>query len=130
MNWKFLLPARCAMLSVLPVMRLSMAMTRWPSARSRSERCEPRKPAPPVTTDTGVEEVEVMHLSASQNLRGWATKKSEGRGRKAAISSRNVKAAHPPEGVRGKLRARTTRSVHRDECESARNAKSECRNLR
>src|SRR5258706_8757464 len=80
MNWKLLLPARCEMLSVLPVMRLSMAMTRCPSARSRSDRCEPRKPAPPVTTDTGAEEVDVMYLSDSQNSCRRAIKKSEGLG--------------------------------------------------
>ena len=37
------------MLRGLPVMRLSIAMTSWPSASSRSQRWEPRKPAPPVT---------------------------------------------------------------------------------
>jgi hypothetical protein len=41
------------MLSTLPVMKLSMAMTRWPRASSRSARCEPRKPAAPVTTEVG-----------------------------------------------------------------------------
>src|SRR3990172_3480060 len=49
MNWKSQLPARCAMLSVLPVRRLSMATTARPSESRRSHRCEPRKPAPPVT---------------------------------------------------------------------------------
>ena len=32
-----------------PVKKLSSAMTSWPSASSRSQRKEPRKPAPPVT---------------------------------------------------------------------------------
>ena len=36
------------MLRVEPVMRLSMAMTVWPSARKRSHKCEPKNPAPPV----------------------------------------------------------------------------------
>src|SRR6266542_2223781 len=52
MNRKFSFPARCPMFAVLPVIKLSMAMTRCPSAKSRSTRCEPRKPAPPVTTET------------------------------------------------------------------------------
>src|SRR5438309_1129337 len=30
-----------------------MAMTRWPSASKRSLKCDPRNPAPPVTTETG-----------------------------------------------------------------------------
>ena len=37
------------MLSVLPVTRLSTATTSYPSASSRSHRCDPRNPAPPVT---------------------------------------------------------------------------------
>src|SRR2546422_513537 len=53
MNRKFRWPARCATLSTLPVTRLSMAMTLWPRSNSRSTRCEPRNPAPPVTTDVG-----------------------------------------------------------------------------
>src|SRR5215469_6706172 len=39
--------------AVLPVIRLSMAITRWPSASKRSVRCDPKKPAAPVTTETG-----------------------------------------------------------------------------
>src|SRR5438552_1157744 len=31
-----------------PVSRLSTQMTEWPSARRRSQRCEPRNPAPPL----------------------------------------------------------------------------------
>src|SRR5258706_2753795 len=38
------------MLSSTPVTRLSSARTSHPSAIRRSQRCEPRKPAPPVTT--------------------------------------------------------------------------------
>ena len=41
------------MLARLPVIRLSIAITLCPSARSRSVRCEPRNPAPPVTTEVG-----------------------------------------------------------------------------
>src|SRR5690349_10719077 len=43
-----------AMFSSEPVSRLSTQMTRCPSARRRSQRCEPRNPAPPVTTDVGI----------------------------------------------------------------------------
>src|SRR5437867_7373602 len=39
---------RCATLSGVPVRKLSMQMTSSPSARKRSHRCEPMKPAPPV----------------------------------------------------------------------------------
>src|SRR5512138_752892 len=41
---------RWAMLRLLPVKKLSTQITSWPSARSRSQRCEPMKPAPPVTS--------------------------------------------------------------------------------
>src|SRR5207344_601733 len=37
-----------------PVSRLSRQRTRWPSPRRASHRCEPRNPAPPVTTDVGM----------------------------------------------------------------------------
>src|SRR5258707_638461 len=50
MNLKSGLPARCSILSVLPVIKLSMAMTLNPSASNRSLKWEPRNPAPPVTT--------------------------------------------------------------------------------
>ena len=36
-----------------PVRKLSTQVTRCPSANSRSHRCDPRKPAPPVTTVRG-----------------------------------------------------------------------------
>src|SRR5215203_5721909 len=42
--------ARCAMLAVSPVNRLSMPTTEWPRSRSASERCDPMKPAAPVMT--------------------------------------------------------------------------------
>ena len=38
-----------------PVSRLSTQMTRWPFPSSASQRWEPRNPAPPVTTDVGIE---------------------------------------------------------------------------
>src|SRR5437667_1485596 len=39
----------CAMFASEPVSRLSTQMTLFPRASSSSHRCEPRKPAPPVT---------------------------------------------------------------------------------
>src|SRR3990172_1439821 len=50
MKRKSSLPARWAMLSTLPVTKLSIATTWWPSWSRRSQRCEPTNPAPPVTT--------------------------------------------------------------------------------
>src|SRR5215471_13119831 len=41
-------PFRWEMLSIDPVDRSSRTRTSWPSASSRSERCEPMNPAPPV----------------------------------------------------------------------------------
>src|SRR3954451_590588 len=43
-----------AMFASEPVSRLSAQMTRWPRRRSSSHRCEPRKPAPPVTRQVGM----------------------------------------------------------------------------
>src|SRR5579883_1362414 len=37
-------------LPMAPVLRLSMQSTEWPRRNSRSQRCEPRNPAPPATT--------------------------------------------------------------------------------
>src|SRR3989441_5631473 len=42
-------PRRCSMFSTVPVMRLSMQTTSAPRPRRNSQRCEPMKPAPPVT---------------------------------------------------------------------------------
>src|SRR4051794_24226678 len=39
----------------LPVIRLSTTRTRWPRLTSASARCEPMKPAPPVTRYEGIE---------------------------------------------------------------------------
>src|SRR5262245_60227141 len=44
----------CSMLESDPVSRLSTQITRCPSASRCSHRCDPRKPAPPVTTEVGI----------------------------------------------------------------------------
>src|SRR6266516_3983366 len=41
------------MFATEPVTKLSMAMTRCPRASRQSTMCDPRNPAPPVTTDVG-----------------------------------------------------------------------------
>src|SRR5882724_869031 len=55
MNLKFGLPPRWEMLSTDPVTKLSMPITLWPRDSSRSVRCDPRKPAAPVTTEVGLD---------------------------------------------------------------------------
>src|SRR5919197_5820513 len=45
----------CSMLAREPVSRLSTQMTRWPRRKSSSHRWEPRKPAPPVTRQVGMD---------------------------------------------------------------------------
>src|SRR5579884_3579485 len=52
--WTKSLSRMCSMLASVPVSRLSTQMTRWPRRRSSSHRCEPRKPAPPVTRLVGM----------------------------------------------------------------------------
>src|SRR2546429_1561500 len=42
--------SKCATLLSTPVTKLSRANTSQPSEINRSHRCDPRKPAPPVTT--------------------------------------------------------------------------------
>src|SRR5450759_4858934 len=42
---------RCSMFCSDPVSRLSRQMTRWSFSSTYSHRCDPRNPAPPVTTD-------------------------------------------------------------------------------
>src|SRR5919112_4253733 len=44
----------CAMLRSEPVSKLSTQMTRCPRRSSSSQRWDPRKPAPPVTSDVGM----------------------------------------------------------------------------
>src|SRR5947209_3237391 len=44
----------CSMFLSVPVSRLSTQITRWPRCSSSSQRCEPRKPAPPVTRLVGM----------------------------------------------------------------------------
>src|SRR5882672_1083525 len=46
-------PERCAMFETSPVIRLSIPTTEWPLSSRYSERCEPRKPAAPVTRVRG-----------------------------------------------------------------------------
>src|SRR5947199_6757121 len=48
---------RCVRLSLAPVKKLSTQMTSWPLARRRSQRCDPRKPAPPVTKERGLRNI-------------------------------------------------------------------------
>src|ERR1700722_10180434 len=53
MNLKLGLPPRCEMLFTEPVTKLSRPITLWPRDKSRSVKCEPRKPAAPVMTEVG-----------------------------------------------------------------------------
>src|SRR5512132_4015725 len=44
----------CSRFASVDVSRLSTQMTRCPWSSRWSQRCEPRKPAPPVTTEVGI----------------------------------------------------------------------------
>src|ERR1700738_4901277 len=50
-NWSVRM---CSMFASDPVSRLSTQITRLPRASSSSHRCDPRKPAPPVTRQVGI----------------------------------------------------------------------------
>ena len=54
----------CSMFWSEPVSRLSRQITRWPLASRWSHRCEPRKPAPPVT-------MQVL-MGAAEHSAAWA----------------------------------------------------------
>src|SRR5262249_48738475 len=60
-----------ARLSRLPVLKLSSTRTVCPAARSASTRCEPRKPAPPVTREV------VMGDSFHRDVTKWAVWKGQ-----------------------------------------------------
>src|SRR3954470_23566113 len=57
-------PARWAMLSTLPVSRLSTPTTVHPRSSSVSERCDPMNPAAPVMTALGMSESEGVAMEA------------------------------------------------------------------
>src|SRR4051794_11157352 len=77
-NTKPFSPNRCEMFSILPVSRLSMATTSLPRASSASQRCDPRNPAPPVTTtrvtsapaDAVVDEAAAAHGGRVEQVAG------------------------------------------------------------
>ena len=48
-QFKMRLSSNCMMFLSFPVKKLSTQRTSWPSFNRHSQRCEPRKPAPPVT---------------------------------------------------------------------------------
>src|SRR5437870_13662726 len=99
MNRKLRRPARCATLSTLPVTRLSMTMTLWPRSNSRSTRCEPRNPAPPVTTEVGCWFPDLpffvwpllrdMNLRVSSRSLGFAPRVSASLGARSEQNNRN-----------------------------------------
>src|SRR5262245_53471920 len=72
MNEKRLSGSSVAMLSGLPVMKLSTHMTSWPSARKRSQRCEPMKPAPPVIMSRAIERHPSRRVRRRQTARASA----------------------------------------------------------
>src|SRR4051812_1070115 len=55
-------PRMCSMFASEPVSRLSTQITRCPRASSSSHRCDPRKPAPPVTTQVAMPGTLVLRL--------------------------------------------------------------------
>src|SRR4051812_33764208 len=79
---------RCAMFASDPVSKLSTQMTRWPRARSASQRWEPRKPAPPVTRQVAMGlahnvEVDPPHQSDGNAFGGAPIPEGDGgRGRR------------------------------------------------
>ena len=94
----------CSMFASEPVSRLSTQITRLPRASSSSHRCEPRKPAPPVTRQVAI---------AAQPTRSRAGQRSSARA--AGILHRGHEhRAHGDRGApddRAARRARTTRAA-------------------
>src|SRR5689334_15884127 len=70
------MPIRCATLPGSPVTKLSRQRTSQPSCNSRSQRCEPRNPAPPVTTARGRRAIADLPLASGRPVRppaNWPT---------------------------------------------------------
>src|SRR3954454_22650921 len=58
----------CAMLAREPVSKLSTQITRWPRRSSSSQRCDPRNPAPPVTTQVAMSAAGYRQLPGAGGL--------------------------------------------------------------
>src|SRR5215213_7846115 len=81
----------CSMLFSEPVSRLSTQMTRCPRSSSASHKCDPRKPAPPVTREVGM----------AGNLSLPSAAKDQPRGRRprgAGLIAPSDRDAHPHRG--------------------------------
>src|SRR4051812_13329622 len=69
-NKKCGFPAKWAILRTLPVIRLSIPRTLWPSDRKRSHRCEPINPAAPVIR------IRTLHLTSRTDKTSTVYQKS------------------------------------------------------
>src|SRR5262245_2612813 len=47
-------PCKCSIFGVVPVIKLSMAITSWPFFKRYPHKCDPKNPAPPVTKVLGM----------------------------------------------------------------------------
>ena len=106
----------CSMFSSVPVSRLSTQMTRWPSARSRSQRCEPRKPAPPVTREVGTA-VSLVPASATRRAAPPSEERPAGRRRprRARAGARARAAATKTASARSAFAASSGSDLQRGE---------------
>src|SRR3954447_2568041 len=76
-----------------PVSRLSTQITRWPLASRWSQRCDPRNPAPPVTSEVGIRErVLALSARAARSLAGVARTRGSGQDDRTHADP----ADHPP----------------------------------
>src|SRR6476469_8753911 len=58
----------CSMFSSEPVSRLSTQITLWRWASRKSQRWEPRNPAPPVTTEVGIRGIVLTRAGRSRRI--------------------------------------------------------------
>src|ERR687895_431794 len=58
----------CSMLASEPVSKLSTQITRWPRRSNSSHRCDPRKPAPPVTRQVAMTRRRITPLAGAGGL--------------------------------------------------------------
>src|SRR5688500_2366318 len=84
---------RCSMFFSEPVSRLSTQTTRLPRSSRCSQRCEPRKPAPPVTRQVGIRwSVPTARSLADGELAIEPREREQPRDRLARADERHVEA--------------------------------------
>src|SRR6185437_9619697 len=93
------LGSRCSTLCRVPVKKLSTHSTSHPCASSRSHRCDPRNPAPPVTRTRLRREYLGIRSAATASEGGYGTRAGVGSSVLGALAPRQRGALERPRTV-------------------------------